>query len=477
MNLVKLFIFFISAFLLTACVPKFDKQSMIKKEKITQELQRDMNASRYTKGELSQKWWQVYGDKQLDDILQKALTTAPTLKVVEARYSHANSVIDSIKSNNLPQVSIGGSAARERYSANYIFPPPLGGGTVSLFELHTQLHYEFDFWHKRRSKILAAKYGAMAQNVYIDEMKLLLASGITRLYMAWNYEVQSIATLQSLQKVALHVRKIFALQKENGLVSGSAVYNADAQIAAIAQQIQAHKRAIEGLKESIAILGGFLPSYMNALHPPKIKKSVTMPLPKKVYLNLLAHRPDIAVQKYIVMSYNEKIKEAKARFYPNINLAALVGYTTFDLGKFIDYSSFAPMAGAAFSLPLFDNGARKANLMMQVSQYDSAVYAYNALVIKAANETVSLLQKQVSVENQVKALDNELQARENNYKVTANRFRAGLTNALGMFAIKTQLLHNKLAYIQLENEKALLQINLIKALGGGYANREPHATK
>jgi NodT family efflux transporter outer membrane factor (OMF) lipoprotein len=477
MRLTQLFVFFITALLLTACVPKFQKQTLIHNSAVTKELQSDINVTRFTKEKLQSRWWKAYGDAQLDSLLNKVLQNAPRLKVLQARYAHATGVIDSLSSSELPQVSIGGEASRERYSANYIFPAPLGGGTVSLFELHTQLHYEFDFWHKRESRILAAKYAALAQAAFIDEAKLMLASGICKLYIAWDFQAQSIGILQRLKKVVARQKSVFLVQWQSGLLNATVLHDTDAQLAAIKQQIDARERVIEGLKESIGILGGFMPSYVNGLHAPTIKKGFRVPLPKKVYLSLLSHRPDIAVQKYIVLSHGEKIREAKARFYPNIDLAALVGYTTFDLGKFIDSSSFAPSVGSAFSLPLFDNGARKANLRMQVSTYNSEVYAYNGLVIKAANETVRLLKKQNQLAMQMGSLAEELSAKRQNYAIALSRFHAGLTNALPCLDAKVKILQSDLSRVALENEKALLEINLIKALGGGYKKRSENAAK
>lgn len=445
---------------------------MTKTATLNQEFKRDINPSLYPQTALRKKWWQVYGDTQLNSLIEKAFHDSLKLKVVEARYIYAKNLINSVSATQLPQISSGATLSREHLSAHYSPPPPLGGSTQSLFSLHAQMHYEFDFWHKRRSRILAAKYGAMAQEAYVDEMKLILASSITQLYLSWNAQIATVTLLEKLQHIATLKKAILLSREKSGLAGANDVNDAAIGITTISQQIQAHQRIIVGLKQSIAILGGFFPSFMDTLHAPQIKQNFVIPLPKKVYLNLLAHRPDIAVEKYIVLSHNEKINEAKALFYPNINLSALVGYTSFDLSKFIDSSSFVPMVGSAFYLPLFDNGARKANLQMQVSSYNEAVYTYNNLVIKAANETVSLLQKSSKIHLQAHALKKEIYLQKQNYVLAQERFNTGLTNELPALKKQIKILQSKLHYITLKNDNALLEVALIKALGGGYTQKK-----
>ena len=242
------------------------------------------------------------------------------------------------------------------------------------------------------------------------------------------------------------------------------------QIAKVDQAIQALKRSIEGKKESIAILGGFMPLVVEKWNAPSIK-NMKAPLPKEIVLNLIAHRADIAVQKYIVLSKGQNIENAKAQFYPNISLSAMVGFVSFDLAKFLGYSSYAPSAGVALSLPLFDGGERKANLSMRTSDYNSSVNDYDNVVIKAANEVVATLKKSKILDSEIALHVKEIEAQDLNVKIAQGKFKAGLANKLPFLEAKREVTQTRLSSIDLNDAKASLQIHLIKALGGGYEDK------
>jgi outer membrane protein TolC len=283
--------------------------------------------------------------------------------------------------------------------------------------------------------------------------------------------------LLELKNAMLEEQSILNKNFEQGLIDATLVHSKEADLANVMQEIHALKQSIEGKKESICILGGFLPSYADALKSPKIKDDFKAPLPKEIYLNLIAHRADISVQKYIVLSKSQNIENAKAQFYPNISLSSFIGLISLDINKFFDNSSFAPTTGVAFSLPIFDGGERKANLKTNVSDYNSSVHDYNNVVIKAANEVVGVLKKSKLLESQISSHEESLVAKNINKKIALEKFNIGLTNKLPYLKEKIDIYQSELTEIDLHNEKASLQIELIKALGGGYVdnNESRHA--
>ena len=72
-------------------------------------------------------WWTRYGDAQLDALVAEGLAGSPTLAGARARIAKADAAAGVSRAALLPQVSGNGAAAYQRYSENYIFPPPLGG--------------------------------------------------------------------------------------------------------------------------------------------------------------------------------------------------------------------------------------------------------------------------------------------------------------------------------------------------------------
>jgi len=457
-------------FMMSGCVPKVDKATPIATTVINADLEK--NIALFGDKTLETDWWKRYGDTQLDEIIEKALSNAPSLQSIEARYAQANSIIQSIQSYELPHLSASASVLRERFSANHIFPAPLGGGTFTQYQPGLVLDYDFDFWNERKSRILAAKNNAMAEKAYIEASKLALASAICETYLSWHYDERRIELLEDLDKTTQEELRIVEKQYKLGLIDAVAVYEKKAAQSQIIQRIDELHRSIEGKKESIGILGGFLPSYVGAMKAPHIREGLEPLLPKEIVLNLLAHRPDVAMAKYTALSKSHTIEQAKAQFYPNISLSGFLGFTSFNWSRLFDRSSYSPYVGIAASLPLLDWGAREANLQNRVSDYNSSVYEYNQAVIKAANEVVVLLKQNDLLHVQKVSHTEEISVKQKNADIARRKYLQGLSNKLPYLGEHKTVLESQMGSLMLEETGSLIRVNLIRSLGGGYTDKE-----
>lgn len=422
----------------------------------------------YGSAALDREWWRSLGDTQLNRMVEEALLQSPTLQAMQARYTQANAIIASIESHNVPHITADASVVRERFSENHIFPAPLGGSTNNQYMPQLILEYDFDFWDARRSRATAALNSALAQRASIESAKLALTSGIVELYVSWDCDEEKLGRLNEIEETISQQRAIIERQYRLGLIDGIAINDNRSAFFRIQQRKEELKRSIEGKKEALCVLGGFLPSYRDSLKRPNISSAESLPVPKEVVLNLLAHRPDITFAKYTVLSKNFTIEESKTHYYPNISLSGAFGFTSFSFSKLIDHSSYTPSLGVALSLPLFDGGERDARLQHSVSDYNASVFEYNNALIKAANEVVMLLKQSNLIDEQQRFHQRELQAKESNREIERKKLVQGLNHKLPYLSAQVFVKEADIDALSIREAKTLLRINLIKALGGGY---------
>ncbi|HZF71459.1 TolC family protein, partial [Sulfuricurvum sp.] len=237
--------------LLTGCVPKIDKAVPLSEGTITRDIENDINAYETADAQLVSDWWKDYNDPQLNSIIDEALSNAPSLKSVEARYSQANSIIQSVESRNMPHIAANTSLMRERFSENHIFPAPLGGSTNNQYQPSLTLDYDFDFWNERGSRILAATNSAYAQKATIEASKIALSSAICETYLSWNFDEQKLVLLSTLEKTTMEELAIITKQYRLGLIDATEINTKKAELSQIAQRSAELHRTIEGKKESI----------------------------------------------------------------------------------------------------------------------------------------------------------------------------------------------------------------------------------
>jgi outer membrane protein TolC len=170
----------------------------------------------------------------------------------------------------------------------------------------------------------------------------------------------------------------------------------------------------------------------------------------------------------MALSKSQMIENAKAKFYPNISLSGLIGFTSFSWARVLDHSSFTPSAGVALSLPLLDWGERNANLQSNVGDYNSSVYDYNQVVIKAANEVIVLLKQSKLIESQLQLHHEDMNSRNANVVITRKKLLLGLSNKLPYLSAQKTTFEGEIETYSLMDTKAYIQIELIKSLGAGY---------
>ena len=90
-------------------------------------------------------WWASLGDPQLDRLVDEALAGNPSLRVAAARVNKARAAQAIAESAYAPQVNGALDVNRQSFSANHIYPPPLGGSTQTLGNLQINGGWELDF--------------------------------------------------------------------------------------------------------------------------------------------------------------------------------------------------------------------------------------------------------------------------------------------------------------------------------------------
>ena len=198
-------------------------------------------------------------------------------------------------------------------------------------------------------------------------------------------------------------------------------------------------------------------------------------LPSRVPAELIGRRPDVVAQRLRVTALSKDIDSAKAEFYPNINLAAFIGFQSLSSAGFLTGASRMLGVGPAITLPIFDGGRLRGNLAGKDANYDIAVEQYNQLLADAMRDVVDQLTSFRSVDTQRAEQKLALTSAQEAYDLAAMRYREGVGNYLQVLATQDQLLVQRSLDADLRARQLALSISLFRALGGGF-NGQPGTT-
>ncbi|MDR1994892.1 TolC family protein [Azonexus sp.] len=196
----------------------------------------------------AQDWWTALGDTQLDGLVAEALAHNPNLQVAAARVAKARSVEQVATSALYPQIGGELDLNRQKFSSNYIYPPPLGGAVYNMGTLQVGGSWELDFFGKNADAIRAAVGQLRAAEAESDAARVLLAANVVRAYVQWarlneQRALAERALAQRQQMLALVRDRVQAGLDTQLEVRQSETGRADSrtQIAIIEQQIEASR--------------------------------------------------------------------------------------------------------------------------------------------------------------------------------------------------------------------------------------------
>jgi len=184
--------------------------------------------------------------------------------------------------------------------------------------------------------------------------------------------------------------------------------------------------------------------------------------------DLLGRRPDVVASRWRAEAAARDIASAKAQFYPDVNLSALIGAQSVTLSKLLEPGSAIPSFGAAIRLPIMDGGRLRGTLAARDADYDLAVEQYNQTLSDALREVLDQLASLRSVEVQRGEVDSALAAAEEAYSLAVARYKAGIGSLLQVLAAEMQVLEQRTLRAELQARELAVSINLIRALGGGF---------
>jgi NodT family efflux transporter outer membrane factor (OMF) lipoprotein len=419
----------------------------------------------------TQAWWTAYGDTQLNSLIDEALANSPTMTQASARLRKAEAIAGQTRAVGRPSLSLDASVEEVKQSYNAGIPPafvPQGWNDVGQVKL--DFNWELDFWGKNRAAVAAATSEARAAAADAAEARLVLSTSVASAYA----DLAALFADRDVAERALSLRgetaDLTQRRVDNGLDTLAELNLAKAGPPAARADLKAIDEQIALTRNRIAALLGAGPDRgLSIGRPPGPAHLAPIGLPDNLSADLIGRRPDIVAARWRAEASRKRIGQAKAAFYPNINLAAFVGYQSLFVDKLFDSGSDYGGVGPALSLPIFDGGRLGANLRGAEADHDGAVAAYDATVVQALRDVADATASQRALAGRLADSRAALDASEAAYRVTRLRYEGALTSYQSVLLAEQQLLAQRRAVADLESRGLSLDIALVRALGGGFA--------
>ncbi len=420
-------------------------------------------------------WWEVFGDATLNELESKAVGANQELKAAVARVDQARANARVARSELLPSLNLDPSFNRQRFSPNQ--EPGFGALTANTFRAPLDLSYEIDLWGRVRRGFESARADAQASLAAFYNVLLTLQADVAQNYFALRALDAEIATVTGTVDLRKEQVRLVRSRFEGGIGSELDVARAETELATTEAEAASLAQRRNELENAIAILVGSNPS---VFHLPPEGATGWNPQPPDIPAglpgDLLERRPDVAEAERQLASANARIGVAKAAFFPVLSLTGSGGYVSGDIDSLFKWDSHMWSIGPSLSLPIFAGGRNRANYKRSQAAFEEAVARFRQQVLVAFGDVENSLSGIRHLVDQAAAQQRAVTNARRAAELATDRYRSGIVSYLEVVDASRDALQAERANAQLAGQRLITTVQLVKALGGGWSERQIFAS-
>jgi len=406
------------------------------------------------------KWWAVFEDKPLQDLIKTALQNNYDIRIAAARILQAEANLGIVKSYQYPWLNGSASISNDRNALTTPHAPTTGS-------LGIHLSYLVDFWGQYRRATEAAQAQLLGSEYGQNVVRTTLVSAVANDYFLLRGYDSQLKYAQDTIKADEDILALNQIRFKGGEASAMEVYQAEVLLQAAQAQAITLQSLIEQTENNISILLGQNPGPivrgLDVTQQPHLPE-----VPAGLPSALLERRPDIRVAEESLVSANANVGVAKANFFPQLTLTSSFGAASTALTEFTAGPGTFWSAGLAAAQPIFQAGRIRSQYKLAWAQRDEAELQYKKTVNQAFGDVSNSLtgytqarQYRIKIEEQTKSYGEAAHLAD-------VRFRGGYTSFLEVQYNQQQYFNSLLQLSQAWYSELANYVALYQALGGGW---------
>ncbi|SEJ81838.1 efflux transporter, outer membrane factor (OMF) lipoprotein, NodT family [Sphingobium sp. AP50] len=416
------------------------------------------------------QWWRLYNDEVLNGLIVDALRANTDLRVAVARLEKARANLKGAKSDRLPQTNINASLVDQRVPSQQGF---VTGRRFWSADLGLDVSYEVDLFGRVKRNVEAARGDWQAAEADRDAVQVAVVSDTVRAYADATASAQQIAVAK--ETVDLLDRSV--------RVTGARVDAGRSQrldlirITALRNQRQADVAPLEAERDSalfrLATLTGRTPqdlpqSIRDATVLPKIER----PIPIGDGAQLIARRPDVRAAERRLAADTARIGVATSDLYPHISLGGQIGTTSAGLSDVFGGGPFRWLLGPLISWSFPNIAATRAKIAGARADTQASLATFDGTVLTALEETETALSAYAHEIDRHQALVAARSEAQRAVNVSMARQKQGTIDFLTVLDAQRTLADARADLAASDARIAFFQVDLFKALGGGWEQKD-----
>jgi multidrug efflux system outer membrane protein len=410
-----------------------------------------------------EKWWDVFRDEQLRELIKVALQRNYDVRIAAARILQAQAQLGATRADQFPTIAGSAAAINERSSQSKFIP----AFETSANQVGASLAWDLDFWGKYRRATEAARADLMATEWARREILTDLVANVASAYFqlrALDLQLEISQRTLASRRDSLRLTNLLA---QGGSTSMLDVRQAEQLVFTAASEVPSLEQQIEQEENFISTLLGNNPARVprgRKLTEQEHSPTVPAGLPS----SLLERRPDIRQAEEQLISANAQIGVARAAYFPQISLTATAGYQSSALTSLFSGPAGLWNFGGALVQPIFTGGKLRSNVRLTEAQQQQFLLRYEQTIQGAFREVSDSLVAYRKTQEFRQQQELLVASAQDASRLSHMRYSGGVASYLEVLTNETNSFSAELGLAQAQLNELLALVEVYKALGGGW---------
>jgi len=415
------------------------------------------------------KWFEVFKDAQLQELVKTALTGNYDLRDAVVRVDAARASLGVTRADQFPNVGAAADITTLRNPRSGSIPLPPGFEQRRTFGSVTLdlLSFELDLWGRLRRATEAARAELLASE---ENRKVVVTTLVSEVAGAHFNLLEQDGELE-IAKRTLATReeslRLIQDREQHGLATRLDVRQGEQLVRSAQQTIPNIEQTIAQTENQISLLLGRNPGSITrgqTLTQQEQRPTVPTGLPSA----LLERRPDIRQAEAQLASSNFSVEAARAAFFPQIQLTGTTGFQSAALASLFTPGAWFYTLTASLTQPIFDGFLLESQLKLAKGVQLQNLQAYRKAVLSAFSDVEKALIALQKFTLQEKLQNDVVTASRKAFDVAETQLRGGTVNLITVLQTQQTLFTAENTLVQVRLSKLLAASSLFQALGGGW---------
>lgn len=415
-------------------------------------------------------WREFFQDPVLQGLIETALDNNRDLRIAALNVDAFRAQYRIQRSARFPSIDASGGASRQRIPGNM---SPTGNSTINSqysANLGTTA-WEIDLFGRLGSLRDQALASYFASEQAQRSTQLSLIASVATAWLALQADQENLELVRNT--LATYEDSLRLVQSSYDAGVASLLELQQARSAANSARIslaQFERQSVQSRNALNLLLGASATTDLTT--PVALSRFKFAEIPVGLPADLLQRRPDILQAEFDLKAANANIGAARAAFFPSVSLTATAGSLSPDLSGLFDGGSGSWLFKPSINIPIFNAGRLRANLDYSEIQKDINVARYEKSIQTAFQEVADGLIERTTYKQQLAAHDELVKSSTEYLNLADRRYREGIDNQLTLLDAQRLLFNAQQQRISTQFAQLVSDINLYKALGGGYTEEK-----